>query len=94
MRCSQGDRSEPVATGSTRRRSPRWRCRRRGGLGYGDCLDLMHGLAERGTLAGLVLAEYVPERDDARRACALMAARLVAVGIGLIFKEHHASMSG
>lgn len=56
-----------------------------GGLSYGDCLDLMHGLAERGTLAGLILAEYVPERDDAARSSALVAARLVAVGMGLMW---------
>ena len=55
-----------------------------GGLTYEDCLDLLHGLAARGTIAGLVLAEYVPERDDALRGSALVAARLTAVAIGLM----------
>ena len=55
-----------------------------GGLGYEDLLDLLHGLAGRGTLAGLVLAEYVPEKDDAARASALVAARSAAVAVGLI----------
>lgn len=55
-----------------------------GGLTYEDCLDLFHGLAQRGTIAGLILAEYVPERDDPQRLCALIAARLTAVAIGLI----------
>lgn len=55
-----------------------------GGLSYGDCLDLLHGLAARGTIVGLILAEYVPERDDPQRLCALTAARLAAVGAGLM----------
>lgn len=55
-----------------------------GGLGYEDVLDLMHGLAARGTLAGVILAEYVPERDDPQRLCALTAARIAAVAVGLM----------
>ncbi|WP_174280001.1 arginase family protein [Sphingomonas bacterium] len=55
-----------------------------GGLTYEDVLDLMHGLAARGTLAGAVLAEYVPERDDALRGSALVAARIAAVAVGLM----------
>jgi agmatinase len=55
-----------------------------GGLSYADVLDLLHGLAARGQIVGLILAEYVPERDDPQRLCALTAARLAAVGAGLM----------
>lgn len=55
-----------------------------GGLGYEDVLDLMHGLVARGTLAGVILAEYVPARDDPQRLCALTAARIAAVAVGLM----------
>ena len=55
-----------------------------GGLDYEDMLALMHGLAKRGTIAGLVLAEYVPERDDAARSCALLVARLALTAMGLM----------
>ncbi len=55
-----------------------------GGLDYEDMLALLHGLAARGTIAGLVLAEYVPERDDALRSCALLAARIAATAMGLM----------
>lgn len=58
-----------------------------GGLTYEDCLDLLHGLSSRGTIAGLIVAEYVPERDDALRSSALVAARLTAVAIGLMRKS-------
>jgi agmatinase len=55
-----------------------------GGLVYDDMLALLHGLAARGTIAGLVLAEYVPERDDALRSCALLAARIALTAMGLM----------
>lgn len=55
-----------------------------GGLTYEDCLDLVHGLAARGTIAGLIVAEYVPDRDDGLRSSALVAARLTAVVVGLM----------
>ena len=58
-----------------------------GGLRYEDCLDLLHGLAARGSIVGLILAEYVPEYDDPRRLCALTAARLCAVGMGMVRGE-------
>lgn len=54
-----------------------------GGLDYEDMLALLHGLAARGTIAGVVIAEYVPERDDAYRSCALLAARIAATAMGL-----------
>jgi agmatinase len=47
-----------------------------GGLGYEDMLALFDGLMARGTIAGAVIAEYVPDRDDAARSSALLAARL------------------
>lgn len=55
-----------------------------GGLTYEDCLDLLHGLAARGTIVGLILAEYVPDRDDPHRLSAQIAARLVTVAMGLM----------
>lgn len=55
-----------------------------GGLWYEDMVDLMQGLATRGRIVGCVLAEYVPDRDDGRRSCALTAARLGAVAAGLM----------
>ena len=58
-----------------------------GGLDYQDCLDLLHGLAAKGTIVGLIIAEYVPDRDDPQRLSALTAARLAAVGLGLMRGE-------
>ena len=55
-----------------------------GGLTYEDCLGLLHGLAARGQIVGLILAEYVPSRDDPQRLCAQIAARLVTVAMGLM----------
>jgi agmatinase len=47
-----------------------------GGLDYEDMLALFDGLMARGTIVGAVIAEYVPDRDDAARSSALLAARL------------------
>ncbi|MBB4152623.1 agmatinase [Sphingomonas jinjuensis] len=47
-----------------------------GGLDYEDMLTLVDGLKARGTILGAVIAEYVPDRDDAARSSALLAARL------------------
>ena len=58
-----------------------------GGLRYEEVVLLLTALAEKGEIAGLVLAEYVPARDDPYRLCALMAARIVAVTIGLVLGE-------
>lgn len=58
-----------------------------GGLRYEEVVLLLRGLAERGTIAGLILAEYVPARDDPHRLCATMAARIAAVTIGLVLGE-------
>ncbi len=55
-----------------------------GGPGYDDCVDLLHALATRGEIVGVVLAEYVPERDDPRRLSGQIAARLVTVAMGLM----------
>ncbi|KZE18667.1 MULTISPECIES: arginase family protein [Sphingomonas] len=55
-----------------------------GGLRYEEVVLLLTALAERGEIAGLVLAEYVPARDDPHRLCAAMAARIVAVTMGLV----------
>lgn len=55
-----------------------------GGLSYEDSLNLLHGLAARGEIVGLVMAEYVPDRDGPHRLCAQIAARLATVGLGLM----------
>lgn len=55
-----------------------------GGLNYQHVMDLLRGVAARGRIAGFCLVEFVPERDDAHRLCALTAARIVAVALGLI----------
>lgn len=47
-----------------------------GGLDYEDMLALIDGLTARGTIVGVIIAEYVPNRDDAARSSALLAARL------------------
>lgn len=58
-----------------------------GGLRYEEVVLLLTALAEKGEIAGLVLAEYVPARDDPHRLCAGMAARIVAVTMGLVLGE-------
>lgn len=55
-----------------------------GGLTYEDVMAILHGVASRARIAGFVLTEYVPQRDDAHRLSALTAARIVAVAMGLI----------
>lgn len=75
--CVDMDGFDPVAFPAVAMPTP-------GGLGYEDGIDLLHGLARRGRIAGLVIAEYVPERDTGARSCALFAARLAAVGLGLM----------
>lgn len=57
-----------------------------GGLSYDDIVDLLHATAERATIAGIIVAEYVPDRDDARRRCAAIAVRIACVAIGLALR--------
>lgn len=59
-----------------------------GGLAYEDVLDLLHALAARGEIVGMIVAEYVPARDDPWRRCAGIAARLATVGMGLMASSH------
>lgn len=59
-----------------------------GGLRYEEVVLLLRALAAKGEIAGLVLAEYVPARDDPHRLCATMAARIVAVTVGLILGDN------
>jgi agmatinase len=59
-----------------------------GGLRYEEVVLLLRALVEKGEIAGLVLAEYVPARDDPHRLCATMAARIVAVTMGLILGDN------
>jgi len=59
-----------------------------GGLRYGEVVLLLTALADKGEIAGLVLAEYVPARDDPQRLCAGIAARIVAVTMGLVLGDN------
>ena len=59
-----------------------------GGLRYEEVVLLLAGLAAKGEIAGLVLTEYVPARDDPQRLCAGMAARIVAVAMGLVLGDN------
>ncbi len=59
-----------------------------GGLRYEEVVLLLTALAKKGEIAGLVLAEYVPARDDPHRLCAAMAARVVAVTMGLALGDN------
>jgi agmatinase len=54
-----------------------------GGIDYLDLLDLLHGVAKKGRIAGFFLVEFVPNKDPHGLA-ALIAARIVLTGIGLI----------
>ena len=58
-----------------------------GGLDYEDMLALIHGLTARGRLCGVIIAEYVPARDDALRSCALLAARLALTAMALMRQD-------
>jgi agmatinase len=55
-----------------------------GGLTYEDMMAILDGVATRGRLAGVILAELVPERDDPYKLSTLTAARMVAVALGHI----------
>jgi agmatinase len=57
-----------------------------GGLSYWQTVELLHGAAQRGRIAGFDLVEFVPERDIEQLG-ALVAARLVANAIGLIARQ-------
>jgi agmatinase len=67
-----------------------------GGLTYEDVITILHGVHARAAIAGFVLTELVPERDDAYRLSALTAARIVSVALGLIAQgaEKKKSMPG
>ena len=55
-----------------------------GGLTYEDMMAILHGAAAKARIAGFMLTELVPERDDTYKLSALTAARLVSVALGLI----------
>lgn len=57
-----------------------------GGLTYADLVELFRGVAAKAEIAGAAILEYVPERDDANKQSALMAARLVTVLMGLMVR--------
>lgn len=60
-----------------------------GGLTYEDLVGLFQGVAAKARIAGLVIAEYVPERDDPHRNCALIAARIANVVMALVLGPAH-----
>jgi agmatinase len=55
-----------------------------GGLNYEDMMAILHGVAAKARIAGFILTELVPERDDRFKLSALTAARIVSVALGLI----------
>ncbi len=54
-----------------------------GGLNYRQLLDLLHGIAHKGRIAGFDLVEFAPARDLGGQG-ALTAARIVCNAIGLL----------
>lgn len=59
-----------------------------GGLSYWQTVELLHGAAQRATIAGFDIVELVPQLDVQQRG-ALVAARLVANAIGLIARQRN-----
>lgn len=55
-----------------------------GGLTYEDMMAILHGVAAKARIAGFILTELVPERDDPYKLSTLTAARIVSVALGLI----------
>jgi agmatinase len=58
-----------------------------GGLTYEDMMAILHNVAAKARIAGFILTELVPERDDAHKLSSLTAARIAAVAMGLIAKQ-------
>ena len=54
-----------------------------GGLTYEDLVLLFKGAAAKGSIAGLALVEYVPERDDPHQLSGMTAARIASLIMGL-----------
>lgn len=61
-----------------------------GGLCYDDILEICEVLSSRGRIIGCAVVEYVPERDNQNRDCALMAARIIHTVIGQVLLSHGA----
>jgi agmatinase len=57
-----------------------------GGLGYWQVLELIGGVAEKATIAGLDMVELMPERDVDGQG-ALIAAQLLAAVVGVIGRQ-------
>ena len=57
-----------------------------GGLTYRQLLDLLHGIAHKGRIAGFDLVEFAPARDLGGQG-ALTAARLVCNAVGLLARD-------
>ena len=57
-----------------------------GGLSYMQAIDLIHGVAQRGSLVAFDMIEFVPERDVSGTA-GITAARIVANVIGALARQ-------
>jgi agmatinase len=55
-----------------------------GGLGYGDIVELLHGVAARAPVIGFNIVEFVPERDTHGLGAATVS-RLAKLGAGFLF---------
>lgn len=58
-----------------------------GGLGYGDVVDLLHGVAARAPITGFHIVEFVPERD-VQGLGAVTVARLAKLGLAFLGRAH------
>ncbi len=54
-----------------------------GGLGYGDVVELLHGVARRAPIAGFNIVEFVPQNDPTGVAAAIVS-RLAKLGLGFL----------
>ena len=59
-----------------------------GGLDYWQAVNLIKGVAEKNTIAGFDLVEFMPENDIGGRS-ALVAARLIAVAMAMISRQRN-----
>lgn len=55
-----------------------------GGLSYEDMMAILQAVAAKARIAGFLLTELVPERDDNYKLSTMTAARIVSVALGLI----------
>ena len=85
--------SQSTAMGSTHAVLPAVNMPTPGGLSYEDIIEVLHAIAAKARIAGFILTELVPERDDLHNLSALTAARIVSVASGLIAGDWRSSRS-